>query len=239
MNVRGNRECRSCGTRWSYFETGSVACPDCGSLHSRGLGERAEHTAGPAPLDLSAARGAIDAEPLREVADRATEAAAEYLRQAGFVHAGELQSLPETYLAAAELRRVGATLSRAMRVDDAERLYFLSLLRGAGDGRRPPPAEVPEGLWAERGLAVAAAADAYLSDLRRVRAEPGPDLAPVLSTLRARRKRVEALDGDVDPAEAERLVRALRGVAAYVREDDETALVRARELLASTGGRNV
>ena len=231
MKVRGNRECRSCGTRWSYFETGSVACPDCGSLDSRGVGERAEHTAGPAPLDLSGARGAVDAEPLREVADRAAEAAAEYLRQAGFVYAGQLQSLTETYLAAAELRRVGATLSRAMRVDDAEGLYFLSLLEGAEEGRRPPPEEVPEGLWAERGLAVAAAVDAYLSDLRRVREAPGPDLAPVLSTLRARRKRIEALDGDVDPAEAERVVRTLRDVAAYVREDDEAALVRAEERL--------
>ncbi|PSQ29544.1 hypothetical protein BRD09_06135 [Halobacteriales archaeon SW_10_68_16] len=231
MKVRGNRECRACGTQWSYYETGSVACPECGSLDSRGVGERAEHTAGPAALDLSAARGAVDAEPLREVADRAAEAAAEYLRQAGFVHAGELQPLSETYLAAAELRRVGATLSRAMRADDAEWLYFLSLLDGAEDGQRSPPEEVPEGLWAARGLAVAAAADAYVSDLRRVREEPGPDLAPVLSTLRARRKRIEALDGDVDPAEAERVVRALRDVAAYVREDDETALVRARELL--------
>lgn len=231
MEIPGRRECRSCGSRWSYYETGSVSCPECGSLHSRGLGERAEHTAGPAQLDLSAPLAALEAEPLETVARRAAEAAAEYVRQAGFVHAGELRPLGETYLAAAELRRVGTTVSRSMRVPEADRLYFLSLLRGASEGERPPPEEVPDGLRADRGLAVAAATAAYVSDLRGVLPEPGPDLTAVLSALRARRKRVEALDGDVDPVEAERLVWACRDLGVAVREDDETALARARERL--------
>jgi hypothetical protein len=231
MKIRGKRECHSCRARWSYYETGSVTCPECGSLRSRGLGERAEHTAGPATLDLTPARAALDREPLGTVADLAAEAAAEYVRRAGFVHAGELQPLGETYPAAAELRRVGSTLSRSMRVADPDRLYFLSLLDGAEDGERPPPEEVPDGLWGDRGLAVAAATDAYLSDLGHVRSEPGSALVAVLSALRARRKRLEALDGDVDPVEAERLVRACRDVGTAVREDDETALARARERL--------
>ena len=231
MKIRGRRECRSCGARWSYYETGTVTCPECGSLHSRGLGERAEHTAGPATLDLSPARAALDAESLDRVAGRAADAAAEYVRRAGFVHAGELQPLGETYLAAAELRRVGTTLSRSMRVADPDRLYFLSLLGEAEDGKRPPPGKVPDGLWGDRGLAVAAATNAYLSDLGRVLPEPGPALVAVLSALRARRKRLEALDGDVDPVEAERLVRACRDVGTAVQEDDETALARARERL--------
>lgn len=231
MNIRGRRECRSCGTRWSYYETGSVSCPDCGSIHSRGLGERAEHTAGPATLDLSAARAALEAEPFDRAAERAADAAAEYVRQAGFVHAGELLPLGETYLVAAELRRAGTTLSRSMRVAEVDRLYFLSLLGGAEDGERPPPGEVSDGLRSDRGLAVAAATDAYLSDLRDVLVEPGPDLAAVLSALRARRKRVEALDGDVDPAGAEQLVHACRDIGAAVRDDDETALARAQERL--------
>jgi len=195
------------------------------------VGERAEHTAGPATLDFSGARAAVGEEPLRAVAERAAEAGAEYTRRAGFVHAGELQPLSEAYLAAAELRRVGTTLARSMRADDGAELYFLSLLDGAEDGDRPAPGEVPAGLRADRGLAVAAAADAYVSDIRRLIDDPGPELAGVFSALRARRKRIEALDGDVDPAEAERVVRALRDVGAYIREDDETALVRAGELL--------
>ncbi len=231
MKIRGRRECRSCGAQWSYYETGSVTCPECGSIHSRGLGERAEHTAGPAQLDLSGARATLDAEPLDTVAERAADAAAEYVRKAGFVHAGELQPLGETYLAAAELRRVGTTLSRSLRIAEEDRRYFLSLLGGAEDGERPPPEEVPEGFRADRGLAVAAATDAYVSDLRRVLAEPGPDLAAVLSALRARRKRLEALDGDVDPVEAERLVHACRDIGTAVRESDEAALARAQQRL--------
>jgi uncharacterized Zn finger protein (UPF0148 family) len=230
MKVRGERECRDCGTRWSYYETGSVACPGCGSVRSRGVGDRADHTAGPATLDLSGVRAAVGEEPLREVAERAAEAGAEYTRRAGFVHAGELQPLSATYLAAAELRRVGTTLAQSMRAGDEAELYFLSLLDGAEDGERPPPEEVPAGLRADRGLAVAAAADAYVSDVRRL-VDPGSELAEVFSALRARRKRIEALEGGVDPAEAERVVRALRDAGAYIREDDETALVRAQERL--------
>jgi hypothetical protein len=49
----------------------------------------------------------------------------------------------------------------------------------------------------------------------------------VLSGVTARRKRIEALDGAVDPAEAEQLVRAVRDLSAFVREGDETALARA------------
>ena len=51
MKVRGRRECEACGARWSYFDTGEVTCPDCGSLHSVGLDdERALHTASTATL---------------------------------------------------------------------------------------------------------------------------------------------------------------------------------------------
>jgi uncharacterized Zn finger protein (UPF0148 family) len=231
MRIRGERECSSCGSRWSYYETGSVTCPECGSIRSTGVGERAEHTDGPATLDLTGVRAVVDEEPPGRIAERASAAAGEYLRQAGFVHAGNLQSLSETYLAAAELRRTGATLSRAMRVGETEELYLLSLLRGADSDRRPPPSEVPDSLRAERGLAVAATADAYVADLQRVVENPDPPATEVLSALRARRKRVEALDGDVDPVEAERLVRILRALGAYVRDGDEGALARARERL--------
>jgi uncharacterized Zn finger protein (UPF0148 family) len=232
MKVRGNRECQDCGTRWSYYETGSVACPECGSIHSVGVGDRAEHTAGPATLELASVRADVDDRPLGELAEEAAGIAGEYVRAAGFVHAGELKPLPETYLLAAELRRVGQTVGRAMRPDEEMRLYFLSLLRAGPDGQRPPPAEVPEGLRAERGLAVAASVDAYVSDLRRVLDEPGEELAGVLSAARAQRKRIEALDGEVDLRDAERLVEVMRDVYAYLVEGDETALALARDRLA-------
>jgi hypothetical protein len=233
MEIRGERECTECGERWSYYETGAIQCPACGSIRSVGVGERAEHTDGAADLDLTDVRAAVDSAPVGDLAERASESAAEYVRTAGFVHAGRLRPLDDDYLLAAELRRVGTTLSRRMRVDDAEELYLLALLDAAGDGdgtgERPPPADVPDSLRGERGLGVAAAADAYASDLRRVYEDPERDVADVLSRLRAKRKRIEALDGEVDPADAERLVRALRDLHAYLDAGDETALARAQE----------
>jgi hypothetical protein len=118
-----------------------------------------------------------------------------------------------------------------MRVTDEEELYFLSLLRAGAERTRPPSEEVPESLWPERGLAIAAATDAYVSDLRRLRSDPEPAVAEGLSSVRARRKRIEALDGDVDPTDAEAVVRTVRDLSAYLREGDETALARAGERL--------
>jgi len=227
MEIPGERECTDCGTRWSYYETGSVQCPDCGSIHSVGVGDPAEHTDSPGELDLAPVRNAVDAEPIDEIAARAADRAAEYVRRAGFVHAGELQPLDETYLAATELRRVGGTLSRTMRIDDDQERHLLELLGGADRGERPGPEEVPTSLRAERGLAVAAAADAYASAIRRVDDDPEQPVADVLSSVRTHRKRIDALDGDVDPGEAEALVRALRDLSAYLREGDETAIARA------------
>lgn len=229
MEIPGERECTDCGARWSYYETGSVQCPDCGSIHSVGVGEPAEHTDSPDELDLTPVRKAVDTESIDEIAARAADRAAGYVRRAGFVHAGALQPLDETYLAATELRRVGTTLARTMRLDDSQTRHLLELLQGADRGERPGPGDVPSSLRAERGLAIAAAADAYTRAIRRLDDNPESPVAGVLSAVRTRHKRIEALDGDVDPAEAERLVRTLRDLSAYLREGDEVAMARATD----------
>ena len=231
MEIRGERKCSSCGERWSYYETGSVSCPACGSVRSVGVDERTEHTASPVSFDLTPVRNAIDEDPLHELADRAADRTREYTARVGFVHAGELQLLEETYLAAAELRRVGTTLGHAMRVTDEEELYFLDLLRGADHGERPAPETVPETFRPERGLAVTSSVDAYLTDLRRVLDEREGPVDTVLSSVTTHRKRIEALDGDVDPQDAERLVATVRDLSVYLREDDEMALARAQDRL--------
>ncbi|WP_267162240.1 DUF7117 family protein [Halovenus salina] len=231
MELRGERECQSCGTKWSYYETGEITCPACGSIRSVGLDEPTAHTAGAAELDLTDIRNEVGDVSIETLADDAAEAARTYLRSVGFVDAGELQPLSDTVLAASELRRVGATLGRVMRVDEDEELYLLELLRLADQNDRPAPDEVLETLAPERGLGVAAAVDIYLRDLGRVYEDRDPDADRVLSSLRSRRKRIEALDGDVDPTEAEGLVRTTRDVSAYLRQDDEAALARALERL--------
>jgi hypothetical protein len=176
-------------------------------------------------------RADIDDGDVRTLADRAAERTREYLRAVGFVHAGSLQPLDDTSLAASELRRVATTLGRVMQIEDGERLYFYELLRRADSGDRPGPDDVPETLYPERGLAVAASVESYLRDLRRTIDERDRDVDTVLSEVTARRKRIEALDGDVDPVEAERLVRTVRDLSTSLREDDETALARGLERL--------
>ncbi len=233
MRIRGERECQACGEYWTYYETGSIACPACGSPMSVGVGERVEHTDDPVAFDLTPVRDALDETPREEVAEHAAALAREYCRRTGFVHAGDLQPLSDTYLAAAELREVGATVARGLRLHDDAELYYLTLLRGADEGERPGVEAVPDALRAERGRAVAHAVEAYQSDLRRVLADPDAGVRRVLSGLTAHRKRIEALDGDVPPREAEALVRVARDLGRSLREDDEAALARAIDRLES------
>lgn len=231
MEVRGERECQSCGAQWSYYETGEITCPECGSVRSVGLDDPTTHTASNATLDLTAIRGEVDDVSFETLTEDAAAEAREYLRQVGFVDAGELKLLEDTVLAASELRRVAATLGRVMRVEDEEKLYFLELLRLADQNKRPDPGDVPETLRPERGLAVASIIEMYVTDLRRVYEDRESEVDRVLSAMRSRRKRIEALDGDIDPTEAEQLVRTVRDVSAYLREDDQRALARALERL--------
>lgn len=233
MKVRGTRECQSCGTQWSYYETGSVACPDCGSMRSVGVDdERKLHTASSATLDLSPVRNAVDDVPLRELAERAVEATRGYTRGYGFVEGGRLQPLDDTFLAAMELQTVADALGRAMAVDDDEELYLLALLRGADDGERPGLGAVPESQRDSRGLAYAEAADAYRSDMRAYLDEhPDPNAADLLERLDAHIRRVRAIQGDVPVEESESLVQAAREIGRYVAEGDESALATAASRL--------
>lgn len=234
MKVRGERECQDCGTRWSYYETGSIECPACGSLRSVGVeSERKLHTAGAVTLDLSSVRNATDEEPLRRVAELAVEETRPFVRGSGFIDAGTLLPLSDTYLAASELRAVADEVRRRSRLTDDEEYYFLSLLRGTDQEERPPIDEVPDSLAAARGLAYANAVKAYRSDLREYLSEhPDPLVDPVLETLGEHVKRVRALDGAVPAADAERLVRAARAVGDYLIDGDETLLTEAQERLS-------
>jgi len=232
MKIRGERECQECGTRWSYYETGSVVCPDCGSIRSVGLDDPTEHTAGAANLELTEIRALLDDQPLADVAEAAAERCREYVRQCGFVSGGELRPLDDTYLAAVELRLAGEEAARAMRLTDDEEYYFLELLRGADAGERPPADEVPESMRAVRGLAYARAVDAYRSDLRRYLDEhPDDTVRSLLTTLRDHQKRTEALDGDVSARTAGELVYVAQALGRALADDDETALAEAQRRL--------
>lgn len=240
MKIRGQRECTDCGARWSYYETGSVECPDCGGLRSVGIEEnRRLHTDSPAEFDLTEAREAVDAKPLREVADRVGEIAREYVRKRGFVRGGDLQRLDDTYLAAQELRHAADVVRRGLDLSGDEEWYFLELLRSADADpeidpdadQRPAPEEVPESMHSIRGLAYAEAVAEYRRELSdwADENEVGEQGRDALETLGDHVKRVQALDGDVDAETSERLVAATRDVAEYLRAGDADALASARD----------
>ncbi|PSP97082.1 hypothetical protein BRC89_12455 [Halobacteriales archaeon QS_4_70_19] len=233
MKIRGQRECKDCGTRWAYYETGNVECPSCGSVRSIGVEEeRTLHTASPRTLDLTPARDALaDDEPLRRVAEAAAEITQEFTRGYGFIDAGELQPLSDRYLAAMELRHAGSDLARRRAIDEAEEYYLLSLLQG-DVGERPAPDEVPDSLQEARGLAYATAVDEYRSDVRRYLDEhPDPAVDDVLGPLDTHLRRTRALDGAVPPSDSETLVTAVRDLRRYLAEDEETALATATDRL--------
>jgi len=146
MKVRGERECRECGVRWSYYKTGSVECPDCGSLRSVGVDDRTAHTDAPATLDLSAhrarfgdARGTLPEEGVDDLKDDLRE----YARRRGFIRGGELLPLDDTYLAARELLEAVDLYDRLRDPTDRDR-ESLALLAGADDGDRPATKAVPD-----------------------------------------------------------------------------------------------
>jgi uncharacterized Zn finger protein (UPF0148 family) len=231
MKIRGERECKECGTRWSYYGTGTITCPNCGSVYSVGVDERTEHTASPVELDLGRVMAAVETDPLQSVAEQAADRAQEYVHTYGFIHAGDLQPLEAQYVTVQELRHVAGELARSIRISDDEQLYFLSLLQAADAGDRTPRSAVPESLAAARGLAAARAVDAYRRDLRRyLEAHPDDDARRTLGTIADHQKRIEALDGAVALEQADTLVEAARDLGAYLR-GDESALAIAQDRL--------
>lgn len=236
MKVRGERECRDCATRWSYYETGSITCPECGSVRSVGVDDRTRHTDAPVTLDLTPVRNRIDAEPTREVAETAAERCREYTRQRGFIDAGQLQVLDETFVAATLLQYVGAHVAREMRLTEDEELYLLDLLAGADQGDRPGVESVPKALRIPFGLAMAHAVEAYQRDVRTYLNDNEDETARQLSgRIRDHRKRIEALDGDVAPENANRLLHAARDLGRYA-TGEESAYVTADNWLTGIDG---
>jgi len=167
MKIRGERECRSCGVRWSYYETGSIECPACESLQSVGVDDRTVHTDTPVTLDLSAYRARFGDAPdvlPDEGVNELKSTLRKYIRKRGFIRGGELAPLDATYLAAQELLEAIDCYHRLRDPTDRDREYLLNLLAGADDGDRPDAAQVPDSLREARGMAAVHAVNEYRSD---------------------------------------------------------------------------
>jgi hypothetical protein len=234
MYVRGHRRCTECGREWSYFDTGRIDCPDCGNLQSVGQGARTRHTDSPVSLDLSPHRSDLESDTdLGEIAPDLKATLRDYIRQRGFIREGEIQPVDDTVLAAAELLHAVDIFDRTRTPDDDERLYVLELLRGADSGERPDPSAVSPSMTDARGLAYAEVLDQFCTDLRTwLDDNPDPDGRRLRESLDTHVTRIEAVYGDVPVRESEAVVRAAREAVAYLVDDDESALVRARDRLS-------
>lgn len=243
MEIRGDRECKECGTRWSYYDTGEVACPECGSVQSVGVDDdRALHTTTAATLDLADARASWARASRDEAVDVVKAACRSFTRGNGFVHAGDLQALDGRFVGARELENAADVAGRRQALADEESYYVLSLLESIEDGSRPSAAEVPRGMRSARGLAVADTVERYRRDVRRwldaTERDVSATVTDALSSLETHQKRVQALQGDVDPRHAEALYTAARELGAFIREEgdiDEIELVGATDRLADIG----
>jgi len=245
MEIRGRRACQSCDTEWSYYDTGSVACPNCGSLRSVGLDDdRKQHTDSPAVLPVDQFSDRIADEPVDHYADDLEAVLREYTRKRGFINGGDLRDLDDTYLAARTLLHTVDTLARERQPTADEELYLLDLyetltadgeaLTADGDAidDLPPCGPVPDSLAGAWGLAASDAVSAYAGDLKQwLGSHPDTEAQTTLGSLREHVKRVQALQGDVDPETASSLVRTARDIGRYLREDDANALATARDRL--------
>ncbi|WP_435129674.1 DUF7117 family protein [Halobaculum sp. D14] len=244
MEVRGERECTDCGARWSYFETGSVACPECGSMHSVGTGERKRHTDAPAELNLDPILSRLDDAPLADLTDDVKSACRAYLRKRGFIRGGDLLPLDDAYLVAAELVHAADVYARLGDRTDDEEWYVTALLRAADTGDRPAADEVPPRMREARGLAAAQATLEYRRDAATSlddagdadddsgtgsAGDPDGEARTTLGALRDRAKQLEAVHGDVDPAVADALVEATRALGRYLVTGDDDSLDAARD----------
>lgn len=233
MEVRGQRKCRRCGATWSYFETGSVTCPECGSSRSVGQGERVVNTDRPVDLDLEEARHAAAEDDFERALALAAESARTYRRERGFVSAGELLELDDTYLLAQELAHAASFLQSTLERRPPERAYFRDLIARPEERQRPDPADVPESLHAARGLGYARAVRDYRDDVTTfVEDETLPGACrSLLESLGDHVARVQALDGAVEPAHVERLVEAARSIGDCIGAADDAHLESARAAL--------
>lgn len=232
MRIRGRRECTDCGREWSYYETGAVTCPDCGSPFSVGRDERTQHTDAAVELDLAAERAAVEEEPLGDVLAAAAETCREYRRRSGFIRAGALREPTAVDLVASEIVHLAGAVRGRDGFEPATAEYALSLLAVPGEGSRPPPERVPADVRESRALGVADVVAEYVAAARRWDgADPADRVAALLERVEDHRRRVQAIGGDLPPASAEALLEALRDCHATMTGADDAAVARGHERL--------
>ena len=187
MDIRGQRVCQACDTEWSYYETGSVACPNCGSLRSVGRDEeRKHHTDTPATLPLASFRAQIAEEPVSAYADELKTVLREYTRKRGFINGGELRPLDDRYLTARTLLHTVDSLTRRREPSADAELYLVSLYKTlAADAAETTSDGDPVDSGGSDADSVVDAVDAELTDREAAGGDLDLTAVQVPSELRA------------------------------------------------------
>ncbi len=205
MDVQGERECLDCGERWSYWDTRTVECPECGSPRSRGVGDGAR------PEEEFTAED-LDDTDLAATLENAEEAARSYTTKKRFVVAGDLRPPDPVYVMATEVKHLAA--EHAVRDEgftDDEREYAVALVTGLEEGEPPHPDERPESLDAVHERAVADVVEDYGGEVVKWARDRDLDDTDVMRDVEDARqvaKQVKATEGEEgDAVEALRTLR--------------------------------
>ena len=235
MKIRGTRQCNSCDTKWSYYDTGSVACPACGSIRSVGVDEeRKQHTDTPVTLEVDSIKQqlAADSTSINDVAPELLRTLRSYTRKRGFIRGGTLRELDEQYLGTHELIHATDICTRSHRTTELDELYVLELFTAVSEGSRITHTDVPQRLHPARGAGYTDAVSAYRRDLDiYLESTPDADAKDAVTRLQTHLKRADALEGDIPLETAETLVMFAHEIAAYLLDADSDALASARNRL--------
>lgn len=232
MRIRGERECVDCGTRWSYYETGSITCPDCSSLQSVACDDPTQHTTTEAELDLTDVRADIETASLADLAAETADRCRAHVRQLGFIHGGEPRAPTNREFVAAELAQVARQIKLGTGDGPAVESHFLELLRGVEAGTRPDPGAVPKACWAPRAAGYATVLRSFRRELASWSRdhETGSTARRALERFDTHVTRLDQLAGPVPPGSVEPLVAASRSLATGL-AGEEGDLERTLELL--------
>lgn len=235
MKIRGTRQCSSCDTTWSYYDTGSVACPACGSLKSVGVdAERKQHTDTPVTLDLDESKQklATESTSIDDIATELSSRLRSYTRKRGFIRGGELLTLDDQYLGAHELIHATDICTRNYQRTELDELYVLELFTAVNNGGRLTHTDIPSKLRIARGAGYTDAVSAYRDDLSTyLESRTEPDAKQAITQLQTQLRRADALEGDIPLQVAETLVEIAREIGTYLIEAEDEALVSARDRL--------
>lgn len=216
MEIRGERECLECGSTWSYFEIGSVECPECGSIRSRSISTPERDTSTVIGIDTDELVEELGTNFKDGLSD-ALESCRSYVTRQGFVEGGDLQPPEVRYVMACEVVEICEAFTTPDRQDISkeEKKYVVDLVRGLRNGN--PPDERPESLDDYHNLAVARTVERYAKDVTRYARSNGLSVPSGVEDARSAAKRTKATLGREE--DAVKGLRSLRDVYKELTEE--------------------